>query len=64
VLVDVRSPPLLRVFLNLLEQKQEVVLSEMRPSPEQLWLRAAEGRHTVELRCTLLWGAEAPEARE
>ncbi|RJS18782.1 hypothetical protein DRW03_24290 [Corallococcus sp. H22C18031201] len=64
VLVDVRSPVLLRVFLNLLEQKEEVVLSEMRPGPEALWLRSEEGRHTVELRCTLLWGAETPEVRE
>jgi hypothetical protein len=57
VLVDARSPPLLRVFLNLLEQKTDVVLSEMRPAPDQLWLRGPGGRHTVELRCTLLWGA-------
>jgi hypothetical protein len=57
VLVDVRSPPLLRVFLNLLEQKEEVLLSEMRPAPDQLWLKGPGGRHTVELRCTLLWGA-------
>ncbi|WP_342374574.1 lantibiotic dehydratase family protein [Myxococcus stipitatus] len=56
VLVDVRSPPLLRVFLNLLEQKEDVLLSEMLPGPEQLWLRGPQGRHTVELRCTLLWG--------
>ncbi|AKQ65429.1 hypothetical protein A176_002341 [Myxococcus hansupus] len=62
VLVDVRSPLLLRVFLNLLEQKEEVILSEMLPSPEQLWLRGPSGRHTVELRCTLLWGAEPPES--
>jgi len=60
VLLDVRSPPLLRVFLNLLEQKEDVVLSEMLPSPAQLWLRGPAGRHTVELRCTLLWGAEPP----
>jgi hypothetical protein len=60
VLVDVRSPPLLRVFLNLLEQKEEVILSEMRPAPDQLWLRGPGGRHTVELRCTLLWGAPPP----
>ncbi|QDF06069.1 lantibiotic dehydratase [Myxococcus xanthus] len=66
VLVDVRSPPLLRVFLNLLEQKEEVILSEMLPSPDQLWLRSASGgRHTVELRCTLMWGAQsAAGARE
>ncbi|WP_426752970.1 lantibiotic dehydratase [Myxococcus sp. Y35] len=64
VLVDVRSPPLLRVFLNLLEQKEEVVLSEMLPSPDQLWLRGPMGRHTVELRCTLMWGAEPVEPTE
>ncbi|WP_164018284.1 lantibiotic dehydratase [Pyxidicoccus trucidator] len=64
VLVDVRSPPLLRVFLNLLEQKEEVLLSEMRPAPDQLWLQGPGGRHTVELRCTLLWGAPPPSAEE
>lgn len=64
VLVDVRSPPLLRVFLNLLEQKEEVLLSEMRPAPDQLWLKGPAGRHTVELRCTLLWGAPPPSDEE
>ncbi|QSQ25138.1 lantibiotic dehydratase [Pyxidicoccus parkwayensis] len=64
VLVDVRSPPLLRVFLNLLEQKEEVILSEMRPAPDQLWLKGPGGRHTVELRCTLLWGAPPPPDEE
>jgi hypothetical protein len=62
VLLDVRSPALLRVFVNLLEQKGEVMLSEMLPSPGQLWLGAASGRHTAELRCCFLWGA--PEPRE
>ncbi|WNG36048.1 hypothetical protein F0U61_22050 [Archangium violaceum] len=61
VLMDVRSPALLRVFVNLLEQKGEVVLSEMRPSPEQLWLGAKGGRHTAELRCCFLWGTESRE---
>ncbi|MFP2931150.1 hypothetical protein ACLESO_39340, partial [Pyxidicoccus sp. 3LG] len=61
VLVDVRSPPLLRVFLNLLEQKEDVILSEMLPAPDQLWLQAEGGRHTAELRCTLLWGAPPSE---
>lgn len=56
VLIDVQSPALLRVFVNLLEQKGEVVLSEMLPSPGQLWLGAAGGRHTAELRCCFMWG--------
>ncbi|GEN09198.1 Lantibiotic dehydratase, C terminus [Myxococcus fulvus] len=64
VLVDVRSPPLLRVFLNLLEQKEEVLLSEMLPGPEQLWLRGPSGRHTVELRCTLMSGAPSVTREE
>ncbi|MFY1827211.1 lantibiotic dehydratase [Myxococcus fulvus] len=64
VLVDVRSPPLLRVFLNLLEQKEEVLLSEMLPGPEQLWLRGPSGRHTVELRCTLMSGAPSVSREE
>jgi hypothetical protein len=59
VLVDVQSPALLRVFINLLEQKPGVVLSEMLPSPEQLWLKASGGRHTAELRCTFFWGSGA-----
>ncbi|AKJ02762.1 lantibiotic biosynthesis dehydratase-like protein [Archangium gephyra] len=57
VLVDVRSPALLRVFVNLLEQKGEVMLSEMLPAPGQLWLGASGGRHTAELRCCFLWGS-------
>lgn len=52
LLVDVRNPLLLRVFLNLLEQKQEVVMSEMRPGPGQLWLKDGAQRYTSELRCT------------
>jgi hypothetical protein len=64
VLVDVRSPALLRVFINLLEQKPGVVLSEMLPSPEQLWLKAPGGRHTAELRCTFLWGGGAAPGGE
>ncbi|WP_426745884.1 hypothetical protein VZQ01_35745 [Myxococcus faecalis] len=64
VLVDVRSPPLLRVFLNLLEQKEEVLLSEMLPGPEQLWLRGPSGRHTVELRCTLMSGSPSVSREE
>ncbi|PTL85168.1 lantibiotic dehydratase [Vitiosangium sp. GDMCC 1.1324] len=56
VLIDVRSPALLRVFVNLLEQKGEVLLSEMLPAPGQLWLGTAGGRHTAELRCCFLWG--------
>ncbi|WP_426730623.1 lantibiotic dehydratase [Myxococcus faecalis] len=64
VLVDVRSPPLLRVFLNLLEQKEEVLLSEMLPGPEQLWLQGPSGRHTVELRCTLMSGAPCVSREE
>ncbi|WP_306818465.1 lantibiotic dehydratase [Archangium lipolyticum] len=59
VLIDVRSPALLRVFVNLLEQKGEVMVSEMLPAPGQLWLDAAGGRHTAELRCCFLWGTEA-----
>ncbi len=58
VLVDLRSPLLLRVFINLLEQREgQVILSEMRPSPAQLWLKGAHGRHTCELRCTFFGGA-------
>ncbi|MBZ4401268.1 lantibiotic dehydratase [Myxococcus sp. AS-1-15] len=64
VLVDVRSPPLLRVFLNLLEQKEEVLLSEMLPGPDQLWLRGPSGRHTVELRCTLMSGSPSVSREE
>jgi hypothetical protein len=58
VLVDVRSPALLRVFVNLLEQRGEVLLSEMWPAPGKLWLGASGGRHTAELRCTYFWGGD------
>lgn len=54
VLVDPTSPFLLRAFLNLLEHRKGAVLSEMLPSPDQLWLRGELGRHTAELRCTFI----------
>ncbi len=34
------------------------MVSEMLPAPGQLWLGAAGGRHTSELRCCFLWGTE------
>lgn len=52
VLVDLDSCLNLRVFQNLLRQREGVVLSQMRPGPEQLWLRGPLGRHTAELRLT------------
>jgi hypothetical protein len=58
VLVDVQSPGLLRVFLNLLAQKRGVLFSEMRPDPSRLWLRGELGRHTSELRCTVFLGGQ------
>jgi hypothetical protein len=41
--------------------KGEVMVSEMLPAPEQLWLGAEGGRHTAELRCCFLWGTESRE---
>lgn len=52
ILLDAHSLSSLRVFLNLLDQKREVVLSEMYPAPQDLWLKGSLGRHTCELRCT------------
>jgi hypothetical protein len=60
VLVDPCSPYVLRSFLNLLEHRGGAVVSEMIPSPSQLWLGAPTGRHTAELRCTFLRGGESP----
>lgn len=56
VLVDPSSPLLLRSFLNLLEHRGGATLSEMFPTPSQLWLRSGGGRHTAELRCTFVRG--------
>jgi hypothetical protein len=58
VLVDRRSPLLIRAFATMLEDKGGAHLSEMLPSPEQLWLKSELGRHTVELRCSFVRGAE------
>jgi hypothetical protein len=60
VLVEPHSPFVLRSFLNLLEHRKGAVLSEMLPSPSQLWLQAPTGRHTAELRCTFLRGEGSP----
>jgi len=56
VLLDPASPLVLRAFSNLLEHRGGAVISEMLPSPSQLWLGAKTGRHTSELRCTFLRG--------
>lgn len=60
LLVDPRSPLLLRVFTNMLGQHGEVWLSEMRPGPDGLWLQNEGQRFTSELRCTFLRGARPP----
>jgi hypothetical protein len=60
ILVDVRNPLLMRVFVNLLGQRDEVWLSEMLPGPEELWLRHGEDRFTAELRCTFLRSGDVP----
>ena len=59
ILVDVKSPPLIRVLCNLLEQREEALISEMLPGPEDLWLKGPLGRHTSEIRCTYLWEGQA-----
>ncbi len=56
VLVDLASPLNLRVFFNLLQQKDSVVLSEMYPGPAGLWMAAASGHHTSELRAVFIKG--------
>lgn len=52
VLADPASPLVFRVFANLLKLRRAVVLGEMRPGPDGLWLQGNLGRHTAELRCT------------
>lgn len=54
ILVCPDSPPLVRAFATMLEDKGSVMLSEMTPSPDQLWLQSELGRHTGELRCTFI----------
>ena len=52
IMVDLRSPLIVRVFLNLLRSRNQVILSEMRPAPSGLWLRSGKKRFTSEFRCT------------
>jgi hypothetical protein len=58
VLVDPENPYVLRAFATMLEDKGGASLSEMLPSTEQLWLQSDLGRHTVELRCSFIRGAD------
>jgi hypothetical protein len=53
VLVDFDSPQLVENLARMARAGQNVVLSEMRPGPDELWLASPEGRHTSELRILL-----------
>ena len=60
VFLDVQSPALIAVYLNLLRLRKGCVLREMLPGPGQLWLRSPTGHHTSELRCAFIRHGESP----
>jgi len=53
VLVDFDSPLLVENLARMVPPGKAIVLSEMRPGPDELWLASGEGRHTSELRVLL-----------
>jgi Lantibiotic dehydratase, N terminus len=54
VLLDLRAPALLDLGWQLSAQADRVVLTELLPGPEGLWLTGRQGRHCAELRTTLV----------
>lgn len=52
VFVDFQSPMALDLFYKLAQQATRARVSEMRPSPEELWLQDERGSFTCELRTT------------
>lgn len=54
VLLDLRAPALLDLGWQLSSKADQVVLTELLPGPDQLWLRGRDGRHTCELRTTMV----------
>lgn len=53
VLFDLRAPALLDLGWQLSARATEVVLTELLPGPEGLWLHGRNGRHCAELRTTV-----------
>jgi hypothetical protein len=54
VLLDLRAPALLDLGWQLSAQATEVVLTELLPDPDGLWLAGRHGRHCAELRTTVV----------
>ena len=51
VYLDLGSPLLVKVFLNLLHRQPQITVSAMQPNPDGLWLVNGDTKHTSELRC-------------
>lgn len=49
-LVDADSPFAVELLKHMARDAKDIVLEEMLPSPDQLWLRDARGRYTFEIR--------------
>jgi hypothetical protein len=54
VLFDLRAPALLDLGWHLSTKARELVLTELLPGPDALWLRGRQGRHCAELRTTMV----------
>ena len=55
VFIDFLNPLAVDFFVRSLVRAEEVLVSEMRPGPDELWLEDSRGRFTCELRTTWTW---------
>ena len=59
-LIDTRSPFAMDLLSNLIREIDRLLVEEMRPGPENLWLKDQHGRYTCELRMQANRWREAP----
>lgn len=59
ILCDLASIPGAGLLRRIVRRNAEMVLSELLPGPDDLWLRWGHGRYTAELRLSLIVGAQA-----
>ena len=60
VFIDFLNPLAVDFFVRSLARAGEVLVSEMRPGPDELWLEDSRGRFTCEFRTTWTWQEKEP----